>query len=166
MMRYRFLLFFILILSGCSNSVNISNKNTFISHADAYFNTYAQRQNFTQFIEFYAEDAVLEDMVFGHKAQGKDQITAFFNWSAGNFAVLDDQLVLVVEDKIVDSTTRTVVARGVFNRFNYASRELGPWRFLIVLKFDEKGKIIYQQDWINYTPKSDFTGGENLNQQY
>ena len=77
MMRYRFLLFFILILSGCSNSVNISKKDTFISHADAYFNTYAQRQNFTQFIEFYAEDAVLEDMVLAIRHKVKIRLRLF-----------------------------------------------------------------------------------------
>ncbi len=64
-----------------------------------------------------------------------------------------------------DNTATTALVRGRFNAFLYHGQQLGPWRFLMVLKFDEQGKISYQQDWINYTPKSEYTTGHNLNVQ-
>ncbi|WDE14296.1 hypothetical protein [Thalassomonas haliotis] len=59
----------------------------------------------------------------------------------------------------------TVFTRGYFHSFNYNGKAMGPWLSIIVLQFDGDKKIIKQSDWINYTPRKEFLGGPNMNQQ-
>jgi len=57
-----------------------SPKNLEFIVAD-YFSTYSERKNyknFKKFMSFYAENAVVDDLVYGHLASGKNEIKVFF----------------------------------------------------------------------------------------
>lgn len=108
----------------------------------------------------YAEDAILQDLVYGHHAQGKCAIADFYNWNRGDVELLETAS-LKVDELRVDG--RTAIARGRFLRFRYGEQTLGPWRFVIWLTFDENGKIVRQYDWINYRPDAYSQGGQDLN---
>ena len=129
--------------------------------AERYFAVYAEREDFDALMSFYADHAVLEDMIYGHLAQDKASIREFLDWSLGDFSVVDGKPALEVRELVIDGNT--AVARGFFNRFVFQGREMGPWRFVIWLAFNEDGKIVRHTDWINYTPRKEFLGGENLN---
>lgn len=129
--------------------------------SDDYFQTYAERKDFKKFMSFYAEQAVVDDLVYGHIAEGKAAIEAFFNWSQGDFKVSNNKPALTITKQIFSDNK--ITTRGVFNQFEYMGKVMGPWRFIIWQEYDEFGKIIYQEDWINYTPKRDFISGENRN---
>ncbi|MBY5993170.1 nuclear transport factor 2 family protein [Ferrimonas balearica] len=118
--------------------------------AQAYFDVYAQRTDFEALMAFYAEDAVLEDRVTGHHAQGRGAIRAFLDWSRGGFAVQDGGPALVLERLQV--TGHIALAQGQFRPFRYQGQPLGPWRFTMRLTFDERGRIRHQSDWIAYPP--------------
>lgn len=130
---------------------------------EKYIKTYQQRADFDGMMDFYDNQAQLEDMVYGHKAGSKAEIKAFFNWSQDNFEVLDGKPAITIEETLIDDNSKKVVISGVFNRFRYMQKNMGPWRFSTRLHFNQANKIIYQQDWINYTPKAQFMTGKNLN---
>jgi hypothetical protein len=56
-----------------------------------------------------------------------------------------------------------VVAQGYFKPFSYDGKSFGPWRFVIILEFNDDGKIVREIDWINYTPRENFLGGKDIN---
>ncbi|MBQ4861227.1 nuclear transport factor 2 family protein [Pseudoalteromonas sp. MMG013] len=163
-MTYHFRAYFGLVmmclLSACASRPNTSALSVIV---EDYIQVYGERTDFVRFIDFYATDAIFEDMVYGHTASNRKAIANFFDWTANKVAVLDNKAVLVVTDKLIDVHSKHVILSGYFNRFRYQGNELGPWRFLIKLQFGSDGKILYQQDWINYTPKSQFMTGVNLN---
>lgn len=128
--------------------------------ASLFFELYADRQNIDALMAFYAEDAVLEDMVYGERVLGKDNIQAFLDWSNPHYQHKQPQ-VLIVEQQIVEK--KQVITRGYFTPFVFHGQALGPWRFVIWQSFDEQGRIVYQQDWINYTPREQFLDGKDLN---
>lgn len=129
--------------------------------AGSYFDIYAKRQDFKQFLAFYHPQAVLEDLVYGDRVEGRDALAAFFAWDKGRVKVVDNKPVLHVAKQVVADTD--VITKGYFNKFEYQGQVLGPWRFIIYQRFNHQGQIVYQEDWINYTPKSDYSGGKNLN---
>ncbi len=131
--------------------------------ASDYFTTYQKRSDFKKFMSFYAHDAQLDDLVYGHLAQNKKQIAAFFDWNRDDVEVLDGKKTFTIEHQVINK--QLVITKGLFNRFKYNGKVMGPWRFVMWHKFDDNNKIIYQEDWINYTPKKDFLVGENRNPQ-
>ena len=133
------------------------------ARAGEYFSAYSERRDFDRFMSFYADNATLEDMVYGSELAGKAAIRDFFNWPEGSFRLTRGDRVLVVQKQVVEGNT--VVTEGYFNAFEYQGQPLGPWRFVIWLEFDKQGKISRQVDWINYTPKEQFTGGADLNRK-
>lgn len=129
--------------------------------AQAYFALYAQRQDFAAFMTFYRQDAELQDLVYGNHVSGKQAIKAFLKWDSNPIS-FNGSASLVVSEQVAEGNH--VVTRGYFVPFVYQQQTLGPWRFVIWHEFDSQGKIVRQYDWINYTPKADFVGGENLNE--
>ncbi|MEC4090409.1 nuclear transport factor 2 family protein [Pseudoalteromonas rubra] len=128
-----------------------------------YIATYQARQDFALFLSFYADDVQLEDMIYGFAVKDKQALAEFFNWSAGNVKILDGKQTYTLSEVILDEQQRRAVIRGTYVRFEYEGREMGPWRFTTVLHFNPDNKIAYQQDWINYRPRSLTDGGSNLN---
>lgn len=115
--------------------------------AEAFFQVYAERSDFEAFLDFYAEDAVVEDIVNGDLIAGRDAIRTFFDWSNPRVVQTRDQ-ALVLSSLAVEG--RSAVARGHFTEFLYDGKPLGPWRFVIVLELGAAGKIRRQEDFINY----------------
>lgn len=128
--------------------------------ASQYFDVYAERKNFNDFMSFYDESVILEDIVYGNHIKGKSALSAFFNWPDKKF-VMTSEVNLVLSQLLVDGMQ--VSAQGYFTQFEYGGEVMGPWRFTMHLTFNERGKIVKQVDWINYTPRENFLGGENLN---
>lgn len=147
--------------SGLPKSLNPNSNTDPLERAQAFFDVYIERQDFARLMDFYAEEARLEDLIFGHVAENKAQITEFLNWNDGKFSIAEDQPVLVLESLIAHDDT--VVAEGYFTPFQYNQQSFGPWRFVTLLRFDNQGLITKHTDWINYTPREKFLSGENLN---
>ena len=76
-MRAIAILLLLLPILGCQSSKS-SPMQAWQEQVHAYLNTYQQRDDFHQFMAFYAQDAVLEDMVYGHRAEGKNLRSAVF----------------------------------------------------------------------------------------
>ncbi len=128
-----------------------------------YFELYKERENFEEFMEFYDENAVLEDIVYGNYIESKSKIAAFLNWHDVNFSSGSVAQTLVIQKQVFDNNI--VVTEGYFTPFAYAGSDMGPWRFVIWLEFDQNNKIVRHVDWINYTPRANYLGGENLNER-
>ncbi|NOU51990.1 nuclear transport factor 2 family protein [Pseudoalteromonas sp. JBTF-M23] len=154
------LLFIIIGLCACQSTPNSTALDKTVAQ---YIEVFQKRQDFEQLLSFYAPDAQLEDMLYGHSAVGSQAIAKFYDWPNNKLTVLDGKPLFSVDQQVVDSQKKVAVFSGVFHRFLYFGNELGPWRFLIKLQFNEQGEIIYQQDWINYTPRSLIKESKNLN---
>ena len=129
--------------------------------AQEYFEVHAQRSDFQRFMAFYAPNAQLQDIVYGNDLSNKTEIHHFLNWNKGEFQLLSGSHILTISQQIQQANI--VVTQGYFHAFTYDGDTFGPWLFTIILEFDESGKIIKQTDWINYTPKEMFLGGQNMN---
>lgn len=114
-------------------------------------------------MSFYSEKAQLNDIIYGHYAKNKLEIANFLNWDRGQFMLERGNNILTVTGQVTEQ--HTVITRGYFHPFNYNGKAMGPWLFVIILQFDADNKIIKQTDWINYTPRKDFLGGPDMNQQ-
>lgn len=124
--------------------------------AKDYFDTYAARQDFTRFIDFYASDAAVVDVIGNDKVQGVEAIAAFFDWRRGDFQRAIEGPILIVTHQLISGNT--VITRGQFNAFVYNGEPLGPWDFLIWQVYDDAQQIQQQHDWINYTPGKTILG--------
>ncbi|MEO0368593.1 MAG: nuclear transport factor 2 family protein [Pseudomonadota bacterium] len=147
-------------LVACA-SLPIPGQPSVKSTAQEFLAVYAARNDFEALMDYYADEAQLEDLIFGHLAENKAQISAFLNWNDGKFSLPDGPPALRTTNLNVDGNT--VVAQGHFTPFYYDGNSHGPWKFVIILEFNGAGKIIKQTDWINYTPRNKFLGGENRN---
>lgn len=157
-MKTQWLKTFFIVTCFCSGMASASSlKETAVQ----YFEVYKERKDFQALLSFYDESAQLEDLVYGFFAKDKATIKAFFNWDDGKFRVLDNGDALILENLVVDNNI--AVAEGIFRPFNYDGKDMGPWRFMTWLEFNEQQKIIRHVDWINYTPRENFLGGANLN---
>ncbi len=112
-------------------------------------------------MELYAEDAEVVDMIYGNELVGKDAIAGFLAWDDAPVEVVGGGPALVVERQVSDGSS--VAAEGYFRRFEFNGEELGPWRFTIWLTFNAEGRIVREVDWINYTPREKYLGGQDLN---
>ena len=148
---------YLILLAGCTHNSQVNIKPV----VKDYFTVYAQRQDFDKLLSFYDEKAQLEDLVYGHHAKSKTDIEQFFAWNDGKFALVKPGPALVIQKQVFEGNK--VATEGYFTEFTYDGQQMGPWRFLIWLEFNSSGKIIRHVDWINYTPKENFIGGQNLN---
>lgn len=139
------ILFFLCFIVSCQQVSNVETKNT----AEQYFEIYAERQNFEAFMNYYAENAMLEDIVSGEQFNGIDEIKSFFDWHKGDFVMPNEGRLLSISKQLIQDNT--VITQGEFHGFTYNGRELGPWAFVIVQEFDKQQRIVKQSDWINYS---------------
>lgn len=145
-----------LVISACG-WVPVRSTTSVEDTARSYFEVYARRSDFDRFMNFYAQDAVVSDVIYGNEVAGKANIREFFDWERGGFRVVKPGPILEVETQTISGNT--VITRGAFKEFEYGGSKMGPWDFLISLQFNDVGKIIRQEDWINYTPKKILIGG-------
>lgn len=114
---------------------------------DEYYHVYNNRQDFKQFLDFYDENIVLEDIVNGDRIVGKQNLKDFFDWTNPNFINLEKNSLVIVE-KLFDGNKSVV--KGYFTKFKWGDSEFEAMHFTTILVLNESGKIIRQTDWINY----------------
>lgn len=132
-----------LIFHSCSNREG-SDIDKIV---EDYYQTYNTRQEIEEFILFYDESIVLEDIINGDRIAGKEALRNFFDWGNPNFKSLDT-INLMVNEKIIKDNK--AVIKGYSARFQWGGTEFGFMHFTTILTFNESGKIIKQVDWINY----------------
>ncbi len=159
-MRIIPILLFLVLISGCAA---ISESNKLSKVAEDYFDTYSKRIDFKKFMAFYADNAHLKDIVYGNSFQNKVEIRNFLDWNKGQFNIINGTRALTVTRHTYGENF--VITEGFFHQFNYDGELLGPWLFVITQELDSSNKIIRQTDWINYTPRSNFLGGKNMNDE-
>jgi hypothetical protein len=122
----------------------------------AFFDTYAERQDWDAFCSFYREDLQFKDVLLQLELDSLWKFKRFYNWPDTNFAKLSPEQkhveihTMVVQDSIV-------TAYGHFNPFYWYDQKIEePWgmEVVFVLHFDQDQKIIRQVDWIEYAPET------------
>jgi len=149
------------MLSACVSTYE--NNNDLSQTVDEYFKVYSERNDFESLMSFYSNKAHFEDIIYGNHLKNKAEIRNFLAWDKGEFKVLDGSKVLTITSQVVGGNT--AVTEGFFHEFSYDGQKLGPWLFVIVHEFNTHNKIIKQTDWINYTPRTNFLGGKNMNNE-
>lgn len=143
MYNYRILILSILLFFSCEKNKTKSTEET----TTLLYEVYAERSDFEKFLSFYDEDMVLEDFIFGERIEGKENFKAFFDWPNPKFQKLEDK-ALIVKDIIVNKNK--AVVRGYFTPFKWGDYTSERMHFTTILEFNESGKIVKHQDWINY----------------
>jgi len=149
------------LFSGCASTSN--NHNNLSDIVDDYFSVYSHRNDFERLMSFYDSNAQFEDIIYGNSFKTKREIKEFLAWDKGKFTALSGDRILTITKQIQEGNT--VVTQGFFHEFIYNEQKMGPWLFIIVQEFNSQNKIIKQTDWINYTPREDFLGGKNMNDE-
>lgn len=122
--------------------------------AKAYFQTYAEREDWQEFLSFYREDMQFEDVLLQIQLDSLWQFERFYNWPDTNFQKLTPEQPSLVLSSLV-SNDSMAVARGHFTPFYWHGNRIEPiWgmEFCIWLYFDKDQKIKRQIDWIEYDP--------------
>lgn len=136
------ILFCIILLNGsCKENSPVESLVTQL------YDLYKERSNFDEFLSYYADTIVLEDIIHGDRIIGKDALKDFFNWDDENY-VNENPEVLVVTDMVYNDHTAYI--SGYFTTFRWADTSFGPMHFTTKLIFNQKLKISKQIDWINY----------------
>ncbi len=128
---------------SCESEQHVPVRDT----AGEFFQVYGARSDEERFLGFYADDAMLLDILNGDSISGKQALAVFFDWSNPEFKSLGSQ-ALEVDELIADGNI--VVAKGHFTRFQWGDTVFEAMHFTTLLTFDKQGKIIKQVDWINY----------------
>jgi hypothetical protein len=160
-MRSILIIFTIIFISSCASKYRTINELHQV--VEDYFSVYSQRSDFNRLISFYDNNAQFEDIVYGNILKNKEEIKEFLAWNKGDFKALSGEKILTVTKQVIKGNT--AVSQGFFHEFSYNGQKFGPWLFVIVQEFNYQHKIIKQTDWINYTPRKNFLGGKNMNDE-
>ncbi|MDX1314187.1 MAG: nuclear transport factor 2 family protein [Eudoraea sp.] len=128
-------------------SCSSKNEPDIPSIAKEFYKTYQERADFEGFLNFYDNNMVLEDVIFGERKVGKEAFAEFFDWDNELFTK-KDSLALIIEKQVIEGNE--VVTQGYFTPFSWGDTEVGNMHFTTILTFNEEGKIIRHVDWINY----------------
>lgn len=136
----------VLIFLGCSDTTDkqLTDHSSIINE---YYQTYQERKDFDKFLSFYDQNIILEDVISGDRIEGIEAFKQLFDWNNPNF-VLTDSVALVVTNQIINKNI--VSTQGYFTPFSWSGTLTEAMHFSTILKFNDKGKIIKQTDWINY----------------
>lgn len=154
------------LLAGCQSTAQKDKASHFIDQevkqtVTAYLTTFALHEDFTKLLSFYSPNAELTNIIKGDKAKGLKAIETYYNWNDPKLTLNRSQAAFVQEKILIDGLHAVIV--GYLMPFEYDGVNLGPWRTMILLEFNEQLKIIKQTDFINYTPKSIFLSSPNTN---
>jgi hypothetical protein len=132
-----------MLLSACSGEKG-QNIATVV---DDFYKCYAERQDLEQFLSYYDEHIVFEDMINGDKLEGKVALKNFLDWGNPAYKMLENKS-LVLTEKIIDKNK--AVVKGYFTPFQWGEHRFEAMHFTSILTFGPSQKIIMQVDWINY----------------
>lgn len=138
----RFLSLIILGLLSCAKP-----EHSIRPLVNEYYQVYAQRSDFDYFLSFYADSMELKDYVAGEHITGKTAFEEFIDWNNPDFSLIDS-VALVIDNLILDGNK--CVATGYFTPFRWGENEFSAMHFTTILTFNNDGKIILHEDWINY----------------
>lgn len=157
-MRIILSLIVVALLTGCAS---LMKNHGLAQVVQAYFDTYAKRESFNEFMTFYDDGVQFEDIIYGNHFETKAEVKQFLDWNRGEFKALSGRRILTITKQVIEGNS--VITQGFFHEFSYDGQKLGPWLFIIAHEFNSLGKIVKQTDWINYTPRKGFLGGNNMN---
>lgn len=151
-----------LFLTACLSSCQQEKSTLKVEQiTQDFLKLYADHNDFDQFINYYADSTVLEDMINGDRIEGKESLKGFLDWNNPNFKRKSPK-VLVVQELIIEG--QKVVVKGYYTPFEWQSIAFEAMQFTTILTFNDDGKIIKHVDWINY-PASlvDYQNRKNSN---
>lgn len=137
----KWLCFLLVVLTSCSGTDALD------STVKTYFDVYQKHTDFEEYMSFYADSAVLDDVMLKFKREGKDSIYTFLDWNNPNLKILGD-IALTYEQPIIQDDK--AVVNGVFTRFSWQGEVVDSMRFSTILTFNSDLKIIHHEDWIDY----------------
>ncbi len=122
--------------------------------AEAFFEHYKDRNDWTGFLERYHPDTKFVDIILQMELNGVDAFAEFYNWPDPLFRKHPDfPETLEVESLLCVGTT--AVAHGYFKPFYYRDvfyADTAHMRFTMWLEFDSSGLITRHTDFIEYPP--------------
>jgi hypothetical protein len=120
--------------------------------AEAYFQRYADRDDWQGFLDQYAAELEFEDPLANMRLVSREEFRAFYYWPDPAFSKHPEYpQTLVLDELLVQG--RLTIGRGYFTPFKYQGFTYGdsePMRFAIWLTWNREGKIVKQVDWIDY----------------
>lgn len=162
--------FFFFLLQTCSSPSPsapplLSDRSQKVERqARDYFKTYAIREDWDEFLSFYAADLQFEDAILQVHLDSLEAFKAFYDWPNPGFQKHPDHPeIFRLDDLVVNDSM--AVGRGVFFPFYWQdtlfSMEWDP-TFTIWLWFDDSMKINRQIDWVEYSGNVLKSVGERL----
>jgi len=156
-MKYILFIFTFLFFASCDSSTSQNGsgeehpkvKNEALEKTvKDFFATYSERKDFDKFMSFYSNQAVLDDVLYGTRCEGKDSIAHFFDWNYGAIEFDTTKGFVQISKMAIGQNTASV--EGSFAPFKFGGEQQDSWRFTTWLTFNEAGKIVLHVDYINY----------------
>ncbi len=149
------LLSIVLLLVTSSCELFFSMEPESHRQALAFFDHYANRNDWSGFLDRYDADMTFEDPILGYKFDNREGFKAFYNWPDTSFAKHPDYPKTLVMEELI-TTNQRAFGSGYFTPFYYQGNLYGDkekMSFTIILTFNDEGEIIRQVDWIDYPPE-------------
>ena len=155
-LHYSFLLFLSVLFFSCDSGntqseeekVETVQNEALKKVVEEYFATYSTRKDFSRFMSFYSENAVLDDVIYGARFEGKDSIAHFFDWNYGAVEFDTTKGFVQINKMAVGQNFASV--EGKFAPFKLQGQQNQAWRFTTWLTFNKDNKIILHVDYIDY----------------
>ena len=118
--------------------------------AENWLDIYAERRDWGKFLDCYSDKMKFEDQRVRKYLDGRKAFAEFYDWPDERFRLADpDKPALVVHQLVVEG--RTAVARGRLLPFYWGEESYDfQDEFVFWVEFDERGKIVFQRDYIPY----------------
>lgn len=134
----------IFLLISCQNSNHKEQVKNYIDYQTT-------RKNIAQFLSLYDEKIQYEDISFKDKKVGKEMLKAKFEveWN-DSLRTFHESYPKAISVENVFYDNDKVIIKGMILPFYYNKNLIEHKRFITCLYFNDKGKIIKQEDWIDY----------------
>lgn len=140
----------LLTITGCGHARSHQRPPPALAAAvERYIEVYAARQDLTGFVELFAPDGVLVDVMLRQRFEGRKAIADFYAWDAPGFALADPAAPVIVVESVA-YTENIATLRGHFSAFSWQGTAYPASPFVIRLRYSQAAQIVEQEDWIAY----------------
>lgn len=148
-MKIRFLLFAMLLTSASAfaQSKNINFQEKLEAITNAYFMAY-NAHDVEQILRFYTDQTVLIDVHLDHQLSGKANFRKVADQMFNGDSDLYEDLRFKIFGMEQDGYMMTV--KGEMQNLRWNPGYLENWKFTSRIYFNEEGKIIKQEDEVDY----------------
>jgi len=137
----------LLLLFSCKNST----QNPFQKQADIYIKLISERKDVNSLMDLYSDSIQYDNMVIDEKFTSKDALFTQrkLEWKDSLYQ-FQAEFPKAISIENISYFNNNIILKGIITPYLYNDKIIPHKKFVTSLYFNSKGKIIKQEDWIDY----------------